>query len=537
LEAALNRSPFPIAVLLTVTLLCVPPLALAKAPTVEIVISGGGLSKEIEVTDPRVLAISDVWLGQFLDSSRGPLDKVRPGASAFELSFFVKIADNDIRKMYVAYYIPNSTPDQGYIYLPGKGPIHTLNAGTIIRNGRDGKWSYASPAWEGFIKPVIAHCKSSGAPGLVSTADGAGTSGLSAAYPLVKSQVTVDRWTRPYSGWLYVLDPRSENDHPGSRIWLVDPKAAKVKGSIRGGYDPDLALSPDGNRLYITSGERESGELAVIDTSAGTIIHIPFPDRILYKPWYEALPPFSQLQVSSDGHVLWIQVQHTSSPGNVDYRLLIFDTYANHFLDSSVELGNCGYGDFVPSSVPNQFYFFCPGANNVHFIQLDSEYHVTSNTFVNFPWAKECGIAEGFLSPDGNKLTIVREDGAIYEMRTKTGEINATSASGDCDQIVYRLQWPRSQDAAKLYIGYGPVTPDGMATSKELRVFDTSTWQQLEKVPTSSPFWSAVSSKDGKLLYAIVPELHAVLVIDSATLRQIRAIDVGLTPSLALVAP
>jgi hypothetical protein len=60
------------------------------------------------------------------------------------------------------------------------------------------------------------------------------------------------------------------------------------------------------DRLYVVSGERESGELAVIDTASGVVQHFPFPERTVYRPWYEGLPPFSPMAVSLDGRALHI---------------------------------------------------------------------------------------------------------------------------------------------------------------------------------------------------------------------------------------
>lgn len=74
-----------------------------------------------------------------------------------------------------------------------------------------------------------------------------------------------------------------------------------------------------------------------------------------------------------------------------------------------------------------------------------------------------------------------------------------------------------------------------MAT--ELRVFDTTTWKQIGRIQTSVSFWSAAVSHDGKYVYAVAPAQHRVLVIDTITLQEKRAIDVGNVPSLALVAP
>jgi hypothetical protein len=135
----------------------IPQAASAKSPTVKIMISGGGLTSTIEATDPRILDISNVWSGQFLDHSRGTAKEPRRGLQRYEVSFYVKIADNEVRKKYVLYYYPNSEAEPGYIYLPGKGETwYSLNVGTIIRQEQDGKWNYASPAWEDLIKSVIA---------------------------------------------------------------------------------------------------------------------------------------------------------------------------------------------------------------------------------------------------------------------------------------------------------------------------------------------------------------------------------------------
>ena len=71
-----------LAVLLVV--LGTPIATWAKAPTTEITISGGGLGRVVEVTDPQLLAISNVFLGQFLDPSRSPLNEGPPGVKSYE---------------------------------------------------------------------------------------------------------------------------------------------------------------------------------------------------------------------------------------------------------------------------------------------------------------------------------------------------------------------------------------------------------------------------------------------------------------------
>jgi hypothetical protein len=84
----------------------------------------------------------------------------------------------------------------------------------------------------------------------------------------IVSNIEVENWAKPEPGWLYVLDPKPDAGGPGGRVWLVDPEAGKVMGSIRTGDNADFALSPDGSRLYVASiTEGDSSELAVIDTA------------------------------------------------------------------------------------------------------------------------------------------------------------------------------------------------------------------------------------------------------------------------------
>jgi hypothetical protein len=89
----------------------------------------------------------------------------------------------------------------------------------------------------------------------------------------VESKIQIENWSKPETGWLYVLDAKRDAGGVGGRVWLIDPESGKVMGSIRTGDNPDFALSPDGSRLYVASiTQGDSSELAVIDTAAGAVI-------------------------------------------------------------------------------------------------------------------------------------------------------------------------------------------------------------------------------------------------------------------------
>jgi len=138
----------------------VPHASRAKALTVKIIISGGKLPEPIEITDKHALAASDIWIGSFLDTTRPPLEDPPGDIQRYEVVFYVKYRRDDIRKAYAVYYCPGRAAEPGLIYLPGKGdPWQELNWGTIVREGRDGKWNYASPAWEDSIRLAITHAE------------------------------------------------------------------------------------------------------------------------------------------------------------------------------------------------------------------------------------------------------------------------------------------------------------------------------------------------------------------------------------------
>lgn len=152
----MKKMPLVASPVVLLVLLGAPSRASAKAPTVKIIVSGGGLKSAVEITDTQLLALSNVWAGNFLDSARGLAEKAPKASETYEVSFYVKFRDEDVRKVYVVYYSPNPSTEQGTIYLPGRGETwYSLNAGTITRR-QDGKWNYASRAWEDLIKPVIA---------------------------------------------------------------------------------------------------------------------------------------------------------------------------------------------------------------------------------------------------------------------------------------------------------------------------------------------------------------------------------------------
>jgi hypothetical protein len=355
---------------------------------------------------------------------------------------------------------------------------------------------------------------------------------------------------------LYVLDPKPEAGGPRSRIWLIDPQTGKVMGSIRTGDNADFALAPDGSRLYVASiTEGDSSELAVIDTAQGVVLK---RGEIDDREVGNVLPAFSTMAVSDDGLALRILRDTPESEDRDMFLLATLDTQTNEFLPKSVPLYNCGPARFISHPTATQFDVLCPRSNRIRLIRADTRAGSNSRERqddVVLPWERRVGVAEAIESPDAQEIAIIRGDGAVVEMNIATHEFAQTSAHTALPNRVPPAAWPISPDGSRVYLGYNggydhsydnrfyldygrpPNLRPNNALADEFRVLDTHNWRKVGTIKTKMPFWSAVIGTNGKMLYAMAPQKHSILVIDTEKMRQIRILKVGGTPALALVAP
>jgi hypothetical protein len=371
--------------------------------------------------------------------------------------------------------------------------------------------------------------------------------------PAQDSNIQVENWAKPRSGWLYVLDPKPDAGRPGGRVWLLDPETTKVMGSIRTGDNADFALSPDGSRLYVASiTNGDSSELAVVDTAQGVVLK---RDTIEDREVGNVLPSFSTMAVSGDGLALRILRDTPESADRDLFLLATFDTQTGEFLSRTVRLNNCGPGRFISHPTVDQFDILCPRSNRIRLIRVDADSGELRDQDVVLPWERRIGAAVAIEAPGAQDIAIVRGDGAVFNMNLGTQEFAETSAHPVLPNRVPPAAWPTSPDGSMLYLGYNtdydhsydkhfyldygraPNLRPNDATANEFRVFDTRTWKKTGTIKTKMPFWSAVTGNDGKMLYALAPQKHSILVIDTEKMRQTGLLKIGGAPTLALVAP
>jgi hypothetical protein len=128
------------------------PVAVAKGAPDKITISGGGLAEPITITDRTILADWSPWGAKFIDWGRGTITEPPSIQRSYDVFFY--LGDHLI---YAVQYAPALAGERGYIYLPGpQDRWYKLNIGTIIQDGHDGNWHYASSGWDAQM-PRLLH--------------------------------------------------------------------------------------------------------------------------------------------------------------------------------------------------------------------------------------------------------------------------------------------------------------------------------------------------------------------------------------------
>lgn len=141
-----------------VLVLFISSSALAKGYPNKIILQGNGLTQPIEITDAETLGKFSPWYGQFIEWGRGPAATPMKDNASYEVLFFISGRDKKTRQLrswmiFSFRYKPDPADGRGLIYLHGPGEDqYRVNQGTIVRDNHDGKWHYASVAWDAALK-------------------------------------------------------------------------------------------------------------------------------------------------------------------------------------------------------------------------------------------------------------------------------------------------------------------------------------------------------------------------------------------------
>lgn len=348
---------------------------------------------------------------------------------------------------------------------------------------------------------------------------------------------------KPQSGWLYVVDTNQWAAE--SQVLLVDPTDGSVKAAYRTGYVPEIAVSPDGSRLYVISGVGKSNTLVTYDTATGNMLtSVEVPYRMMTS--IQLLAP--RMQLSLDGKALYILKMQTISPGQDKYSVAIYDTTTGSFLPNDIAVPGCFVGALFATA--NAMQVVCSETNDVRFVSRDQaqsgKSEAQASQRISIPIIQQAGstqedfghIAGADEATTGGYLFVVTQQGRVFTIDSATRQISKQDRILlPTDAWVPVGKTAASRDGSVLFIGAGQADQRNQNVANQIISFSPATGQQLGIVQTRIPFWSLTARPDGREVYAVNRDQQSITVIDTVNNVEVQTLRVGVSPEAVVVAP
>lgn len=404
-------------------------------------------------------------------------------------------------------------------------------------------WVLAVSATAIFAREVLSH------PSAITTTQGAqNTTQLS------------QKSVQPQTRLLYVLDTTGWR-FP-TEVLLVDAvhdHVLKKFSNQHAGYGADMALSPDGSRLYVSSGRLNPGIGAVMDTfdtyTGNLITETENPDfivkqQIVYR---------NKMVISPTGkYIYMLKMKGESGPATLnkgissqdadDLYVTAFDTEKGQFLPLHVSLSPCNDPVALPTNQDLVFDVVCSESYFVLEI-AGSESGAPPKTTripitgyhdrVNGPWAT------AFELPDERKIALFARDGSRFAMNPSSGDVQIVRGTFKSGTDVELHRGATSTHLGFGYFAIGQTSGGisyGLGGSYEkfdcIEEMNLATLRLSGEFCPSSRFYSMALSRDGNILYAVNPVEATITVIDATTMKESGELrEIGTRPIFAVAAP
>jgi hypothetical protein len=152
----MNAHTSRVFVVLATTLALAQP-TYAKVRLDLIAISGGDLAAPLSITEQLALDLSNPWHGTIADWKA---DAPAPAGDrpVYDIALHARLRSPEVKPIYQLRYVQGKDGAPGLVYLPGRGePGYRQNVSVIYREGHDGHWHLATPAWEARILRALGH--------------------------------------------------------------------------------------------------------------------------------------------------------------------------------------------------------------------------------------------------------------------------------------------------------------------------------------------------------------------------------------------
>jgi hypothetical protein len=345
---------------------------------------------------------------------------------------------------------------------------------------------------------------------------------------------------------LYVIDTDHQDRDGKAQVLVVDPLRKVIVKTYRAGYHPDLAVSHDGKRLYLSSsppsGQVENGTLEVIDTTTGTTVaSVSQPDRV-FDTFDDVV---SHMALSGDGHLLYVARIKDLGNGEVSYGVAVFDADANKFLPDVVSLPRCDAGLLLPSREGRTLSVICPGTRDVRTTQFDDKgvplTRLPAGIPLNLQTAQNIEISTAFQSGD-NEITVVLADGSYSRINLRArksvqqGMIEFSPPLKANNRIVGPYETPVWQGKILLVIAGGDDFRDkGLASA--VAVLNLKSFQQEDFIEPGKLFSNVAIGSDGTVFLAD-PSNATIYILGLPDGTQKDKIEgIGVSPTIVIPSP
>lgn len=358
----------------------------------------------------------------------------------------------------------------------------------------------------------------------------------------------------PPAETLYVLDPNGES-HTG-RIVQVDTGSHRVERSFATGYDPAMAVSPDGSRLFIASAQQNGkgalrDVLTVVDAATGAVMtKTAVEDR--WEGVGVTLHP--TMATSPDGRLLYVLQGQLTGPDAAAYSVATYDTAAEEFLPATIPLEGCGPGTLLPSlhDAARRLQVVCPISHDVRILEVSPDGAAASSDAVALP-TDDDGRTDGNRNPlelwrlstavlgSSDQLYAITQNGRIYVIDLiRENLVETVNLELGTDEFI-AIGHAEASVGGELFLGRGTLSSSGMIDrlrATAVLIVDIASWEVDGVVSPDAAFESMTASSTGDVVFTIDNDNRAVSVIDARDRRHAAVIrQVGQTPTLAEVAP
>jgi DNA-binding beta-propeller fold protein YncE len=362
---------------------------------------------------------------------------------------------------------------------------------------------------------------------------------------------------KPRSGLVFVLDAGGPAGK--AQVLLVDPANGSVVRRLNADHNPDMALSPDGERLYVASGVGDAGRLDIYDAGSGKLLRtVANEDRHLTTSNIHT----SDMAFSPDGKWLYVYKYEMETD---DYHVATFDTSQDRFLPERASLPGCMSAILLPSDEPRRLAVLCASTQDLRFVRIAPNGKGQGAALPLRPRGRQSRFGQQLsLStalPTASGLKVVVNDGSYFDVdnvgrkikglgvvdaklrRTAHNESPGLVADGEdwmAGMWIPRQTPTGSAKNGRVYFGIGQLADlrrsDWLFST--IGVFDSDTLDRVGVIESTRRLFSIAVNAAGDRLYGVDPAGKSLVVFDTGSGQEIGVVEnVAETPILVIAVP